>query len=165
MLQLYKRPITEVDVCHYRSKLSYNLLKETDDLPYGTPVEKLIAEFQHKKDVSFCYVLHDMDSGFVTYRKSKGDSRPSVGDNDDDNNSGFISVYKNDVEFWRKSLKVGNENKLLVAFVWCHDDELQNARKFPEFWACETAFGVTKEQRNLFLVAGIDGNNKVFTIF
>ena len=28
-----------------------------------------------------------------------------------------------------------------------------------------TTFGVTKEQRNLFLFAGIDGNNKVFTCF
>ena len=170
VLQLYQKTITEVDVCHYRSKLSYNLLKATSDLPYGTPVEKLIAEFQHKKDVSFCYVLHDMNSGFVTYRKSKGDSHPSVGDQGDDdddydNNGGFISVYQNEVESWRKLLKVGNENKLLVAFAWCHDDELQNARKFPEFWACDTTFGVTKEQRNLFLVAGIDGNNKVFTIF
>ena len=167
VLQLYKRSITEVDVCHYRYKLSYNLLKATSDVPYGTPVEKLIAEFQLKKDVSFCYVLHDMDSGFVTYRKNKGDDHPSLRDNDedDDNNGAFISVYQNEVESWRKLLKVGNENKLLVAFAWCHDDELQNARKFPEFWACDTTFGVTKEQRNLFLVAGIDGNNKVFTIF
>ena len=28
--------------------------------------------------------------------------------------------------------------------------------------ACDTAFGVTKEQRNLFTVAGIDGHNKMF---
>ena len=30
---------------------------------------------------------------------------------------------------------------------------------------CDTTFGVTKEQRNLFLFAGVDGNNKVFTVF
>ena len=52
-----------------------------------------------------------------------------------------------------------------MAFAWCHDDGLQNARKLPEFCACDTSFSVTKEQRNLFLVAGIDENNKVFTIF
>ena len=31
--------------------------------------------------------------------------------------------------------------------------------------ACDTTFGVTKEQRNLFLFAGIDSNNKVFIVF
>ena len=53
VLQLYQKTITEVDVCHYRSKLSYNLLKATSDLPHGTPVEKLIAEFHLKKDAIF----------------------------------------------------------------------------------------------------------------
>ena len=36
---------------------------------------------------------------------------------------------------------------------------------FPEFMGCDTTFGVTREQRNLFLSAGVDGNNKVFTAF
>ena len=108
-----------------------------------------------------------MDSGFVTYRKGKGDNCPLLDDSDcdDDNNAAYISVYQTKVESWRKLLKVGNTNKLLVAFAWCHDDELQNARQFPEFWACDATFGVTKEQRNLFLIASIDGNNKVLTIF
>ena len=55
-----------------------------------------------------------------------------------------------------KLLRVGNTNKLLGAFAWCHDDVLQNVRHFPEFWDCDTTFGVTKEQRDLFLVVGID---------
>ena len=162
VLKQFERTLTEVDVCHYRDKLSFNLLKQTSKLPYGTPVEQLIAEFQLKKDVSFCYVLHDMNSGFVTYKKNKEHDVPVSNGTDNDE---FISVYKNEVESWRKTLEVGTKNQILVAFAWCHDDELQNARKFPEFWACDSTFGVTKEQRNLFLMAGIDGNNKVFTIF
>ena len=107
-----------------------------------------------------------MDSGFVTYRKNKADGELLVDDSTDGNtgNAEYISVYQNEVESWRKLLKVGDDDKMLVAFAWCHDDELQNALKFPEFWAYDTTFGVTKEQRNLFLIAGIDGNNKVFTI-
>ena len=159
---LYHRTINEVDICHYRDRLSDRLLKECSEEPFGTPVDKLIAEFQIKLDVSFCYVLHDISSGFVTYKKNKEDARPVCHGVKNDE---FISVYKDEVETWRKKLKVGNDNKILVAFAWCHDDELQNAIKFPEFWACDTTFGVTKEQRNLFLMAGIDGNNKVFTIF
>ena len=49
VLTLYQRTLIEIDICHYRDKLSFNLLKEASDLPYGTPVEMLIAEFQLKK--------------------------------------------------------------------------------------------------------------------
>ena len=48
VLTLYQRTLSELDICHYRDKLSFNLLKEASDLPYGTPVEMLIAEFQLK---------------------------------------------------------------------------------------------------------------------
>ena len=108
-----------------------------------------------------------MESGFVTYHKSKGDDYKLLDESDDgdDNNSVYISVYQTKVESWRKLLNVGTINKLLVAFAWCHDDELQNTRKFPEIWDSDTTFGITKEQRDLFLIAGTDGNNKVFTIF
>ena len=34
---------------------------------------------------------------------------------------------------------------------------------FPEFLSCDVTFGVTKERRNLFLIAVVDANNKVFT--
>ena len=33
---------------------------------------------------------------------------------------------------------------------------------YPEFLACDVTFGVSKEQRNLLLCVGIDGNNKIF---
>ena len=67
---------------------------------------------------------------------------------------------------WRKLLKVGDTNDILVVdFCWSHDNELRNAATFPEFWSCGTTLGVTKEQRNLFIFSGIYGNNKVFTIF
>ena len=112
MLTQYQRTLSEVDICHYRDKLSYNLLKAASDLPYGTPVEMLIAQFQLKKDVSFCYVLHDMNSGFVTYRKSKGSDLPVSGGTDNDK---FISVYQHEVESWRKLLQLGNNNKY-----WLH---------------------------------------------
>ena len=54
---------------------------------------------------------------------------------------------------------------MLVAFAWCHDEELRYFKMFPEFLSCNVTFGVTKERRNLFLIAGVDANNKVFTCF
>ena len=135
----------------------------TDTLkkPYGTPIDKLINYFSNKRDVSFMYVMHDMDSGFVTYRKNKTDTSS----NESDVNDEYISVYKDAVESWRIELKVEHSEKLLVAFAWCHDEELRYCKMFPEFLSCDVTFGVTKERRNLFLIAGVDANNKVFTCF
>ena len=122
------------------------MLDETASNPYGTPIDKMINYFNQKKDVSFMYVMHDMDSGFVTYRKNKNDT--SV--NESEINEQFIFVYKAAVESWRNELKVSNSKRILVAFAWCHDEELRLCKMFPEFLACDVTFGVTKERRNLF---------------
>ena len=52
---------------------------------------------------------------------------------------------------------------MLVAFAWCSDKDLHLPRAISEYTTCDTIFGVTKEQRNLFIFSGIDGHNKVFT--
>ena len=145
----------------YKDKVLHELLRDTSKTSYGTTVEKLIANFNQKTDVSFTYVLHDYNSGFVTYRKNKDDNL----DNETVLNEDYISVYQSEIELWRDTLSVDRGEKILVAFAWCSDDELRLANMFPEFLSCDVTFGVTKEQRNLFLFAGIDGNNKVFTCF
>ena len=67
------------------------------------------------------------------------------------------------MESWRKELSIKDSNKILVAFAWCHDEALRLCQIFPDFLACDVTFGVTKERRNLFLLAGVDGSNNVFT--
>ena len=61
--------------------------------PYGTPIDKLIHYFYKKKDVSM-YVIHDMDSGFVTYCNNKSDTSA----NQSEVNEKYISVYNVAVE-------------------------------------------------------------------
>ena len=124
--------------------------------PYGTPVERLINDFQKRDDISYIYVTHSINSGFVTHYK--GGPR-----NNENNSQKYISVYHDEINEWRKLLQLADETQLLVAFAWCHDDQLRLVRMYPEFLACDTTFGVTKEQRNLFLFAGIDGNNNKFS--
>ena len=159
--QTYNTTLTEGDLYKYRNKMLYGMLDATVNTPYGTPVDKLIYHFTNKKDVSFMYVMHDMNSGFVTYRKNKTEnsSKETLVD------ESFISVYKNSVESWRNELKLEDSKEMLVAFAWCHDEELRYFKMFPEFLSCDVTFGVTKERRNLVLIAGVDANNKVFTCF
>ena len=42
-----------------------------------TPVDHLIAEFSNKKDISYLYVTHDVQSRFVTHKKEKRDEQNS----------------------------------------------------------------------------------------
>ena len=44
-----------------------------------------------------------------------------------------------------------------------HDNELKNTQMYPQFLSVDVTFGVNKEKRDLLLIAGIDGRNKVFT--
>ena len=48
---------------------------------------------------------------------------------------------------------------MLVAFVWLSNEDLCLSIMFPEYMACDTIFGVTREQSNLFVVAGINRHN------
>ena len=151
----YQITLTSKSIFKFSQKI---LMEAVCQSPHGSPVDVLIADFKQRQDVSFIYVTHDIRSGFVTHQKNH-DSDLSF-----DNSNEYISVYKDDIAAWRLSLKVKDSTTLLVAFAWCDDDQLRLGRMFPEFLACDTTFGVTKEQRNLFLFAGIDGHNKTFTL-
>ena len=74
MLQQFGRVIDECGICHYHDNLSYLLLIDTSDVPYGTPAECLIAEFNQKIDVSFWCVLHYINYGFATLCKEHSKS-------------------------------------------------------------------------------------------
>ena len=68
-----------------------------------------------------------------------------------------------DITNWRKKLLVGDEQQILVAFPWCYDDELRNITMHPYFLAADMTFSVNKEQRNLYVIGGIDSSNNMFT--
>ena len=57
------------------------------------------------------YVMHSIDSGFVTYaNKSKMKDSSQIID------SNVISVYEDQVSEWRQALKLKDDQSLLVAF-------------------------------------------------
>ena len=154
--QKYNINITPSAIRQYHRKLLNPILKDAVSQPFGTPVERLIYDFKNRDDISFIYVTHSINSGFVTHYKDGLKSNEK-------NSQKYISVYHDEITEWRRLLQLHDETQLLVSFAWCHDDQLRLVRMYPEFIACDTTFGVTKEQRNLFLFAGIDGNNNTFS--
>ena len=156
--------VSEQLINRYRHKLMYDVLTECNDKPYGSAVAKLIGLFSARDDVSFVYITHHIESGYVTHRKNNS-GQNSANAKVTDGVGDYIPVYKHEVAAWRQKLKVPDTENILVAFAWCHDDELRAVKMFPEFLAVDMTFGVNREQRNLLLIAGIDGHNSVFTAF
>ena len=139
------------------------MIKSVSKHPGGSSVDKLINLFEVTKNVSFVYTVHRYDTGFVTFRKNRNESIQEYIHSLNDNEK---SEFNNqEIKHWRDSLKLSDTNKVLVAFAWAHDEELRSAMMYPEFLAADITFGVNKQRRELFLVAGVDGRNKVFTAF
>ena len=46
-----------------------NLYDNVSKIPHGKSADRLIFLFQAMPDISYVYVKHDVDSGFVTYNK------------------------------------------------------------------------------------------------
>ena len=127
-------------------------------------INNLIAYFKQMNSVSFVYILHNYDSGFVTYRKKKKSKKTEKYLSNMTESQ--VSKFSQDtISNWRDSLTTSNKGDILVAFAWAHDEEVKAAEKYPEFLGVDVTFGVNIEQRALFLVAGMDGRNRAFTAF
>ena len=46
-------------------------MMETIGQPHGTVVDCLIAELSNQNNISYLYVTHDLQSGFVAHKKEK----------------------------------------------------------------------------------------------
>ena len=156
----YKVNVSWQTIYNIRNKKISDLLDKCAVNPCGSSVDRLIEMFKRQTNVSFVYVMHRYNSGFVTYRKSKNNKSVQT-----DTSMQNKNLSKDSVNDWRDSLKLSETNDILVSFAWAHDDELKAAEMYPEFLAADITYGVNKEKRDLFLVVGIDGYNKVFTAF
>ena len=47
-----------------------NFYDDVSKIPHGKSADWLIALFQAMPDISYVYVNHDVDSGFMTYNKA-----------------------------------------------------------------------------------------------
>ena len=47
------------------------LLKDTIGQPHGPAIDYLITEFSKRNDISYLYVTHDLQFGFVTHKKDE----------------------------------------------------------------------------------------------
>jgi hypothetical protein len=58
--------------------------------------------------------------------------------------------------------KLSGAQQLLLIFFFAHEEELRLLSMHPESLCCDTTFGTENTKKELFDVAGLDGNNKGF---
>ena len=160
MIENYHVTVTVDQIASMRKTLVDNILIDLDMQPTNmTNAEKLITLFRNDPNVNYIYVMHDHESGFITYRKCSNGKEAST------ETLPTAVTDEINIQSWRQSLCLNESNKILVAFAWCHKDESRKVKINPQFLACDLTFKVNKENRNEFILAGIDGNNKSFTAF
>lgn len=139
-----------------------DLIRNLGEEPSNSAAERLIQVFKTYDDVSYIYVKHDINSGFVTYTKSRGTLQELS--HQQQNDSG-LATTSDEIALWRKDLKLGDNNQILVSFAWSHKEESRKMCMFPEFLAVDLTFGTNRQKRHLLVVSGVDGHNKSFTAF
>jgi hypothetical protein len=126
------------------------------------PAQRLIAMFEAEPGITFLYVTHSLNSGFVTFHKKKNEKLTTTSSSSSTESE--VGVKTQYMEEWRIALRV-NTDKILVCFAWCHDEDLRSFKMNPHFLAVDTTFGLNKQRRPLLLAVGADGNQKSFTAF
>ena len=66
----------------------------------------------------------------------------------------FLELYQD--------CKLSGAQQLLLIFFFAHEEELRLLSMHPESLCCDTTFGTENTKKELFDVAGLDGNNKGF---
>ena len=105
----------------------YPLLMDTVEKSHGTPVDHLIVEFSMLNGMSYLYVTHDVQSGFVTYKKEKRDE-PIV----EDEESKYMAFYTEEISTWRRNIKLRDDQTILIACEWYSDEDICLARMVSE---------------------------------
>ena len=57
----------------YHTKLMYPQLIKIITQPRGTTVDRLVAEFSKQNNLSYLYITHNLQFGFITHKKEKMD--------------------------------------------------------------------------------------------
>ena len=155
--------ITQNTIAIGRKNYLSDLFDALEIDPSETASERLIAYFRSQKNISFMYVLHDMNSSFVTMRKAKRDRSQDPMFEKVPINEDEVGVSEIEMLAWREKMGVSDNKKFLVSIAWVHDEDLRLIFMFPEFLGVNVTFGGCIERRNLFRFCGIDGNMKVFS--
>ena len=88
--------------------------------------DKLIVYFKAKTNISYIYILHDIESRFVTNKHNKNSPMSS-----ESTSQNIVSVSISDINSWRANLKVKDSEQILVAMAWCHNEDIWLAQVHP----------------------------------
>lgn len=98
-------------------------------------------------------VCADTNSNLITYA---GKGRPKKNTVTKINDSTMVS----DINSLRASMRLGQNDTIMLLFCWALDDQVRIAHMFPQALAADTTAGTNNEKRELLLVCLMDSFNK-----
>ena len=146
----YKVTIFPKQVITMKQNIVQDLVHSAGEDPSYSSAEHLIQVFRNYMDVSYVYVKHHLQSGFVTYRKKRGSTQQVV---ENDINLTEQASTVDEITLWRQELKLGDNNEILVAFAWSHNEETRKLSMFPEFIAVDLTFGMNRQKLPFLVVS------------
>ena len=107
--------ITQSTIAIARKNYLSVLFEALEIDPSETASEILISYFESQKNISFLYVLHDMNSSFVTMRKAKIDISQDPMFEKVTINENKVGVTEIEMFAWRGKLGVADNKNILVS--------------------------------------------------
>jgi hypothetical protein len=113
-----------------RKEFFEKTLEEIGIDPSTSACDRLLAFYRARQDISFIFVTHSIESGFVTMKKNLNDTNVNdISKDIEELNSDALHIEE--IKNWRKMLNVDDGKKNLVAFAWTHHEEKRKAHMFP----------------------------------
>ena len=133
----------------------------------ASSADQIIHAFQQRTDVAYLSVTYSPTQGLMLSMTNQQKEQLNK------------DIYLNRLSYDEESLKTrqdlehlynssipstanGGSGRLLLIFFYASEEELRLIRMFPEFVCCDTTFGTNRDKKELFTVAGLDGNNHAF---
>jgi len=152
----------------YISKQAKKLMGNDDSSTGTSSADRLLAYLKKQSDVSYI-TLCDIPGSTLVSERGKGRPRKDViitTQHNDLTNAAPANVphaAHEDAQRIRDSLKVSDDQRILLAVAWATDREKKFAQKFPEVLFVDATSSTNVEKRELVLVCGKDSNNSGFT--
>ena len=126
--------------------------------PNASSAEKMIELMNQRDEVSYLIVTYDPVDGIISRGKTGG-RRPTKKFNVDP----AVVTSPTPQELCESNLLRQDEgDKLLLVFMFGHDEEMRLATMHPEFMAADTVNKTNKEKKGCATFSFLDGNNKAF---
>jgi hypothetical protein len=130
-----------------------NLELECHDFDSLSSAEQLLHKLQkyaENDNLHYVAMIHNVEDG---YKIRLPHGRPT---------KAAEGLEQSSITQIRKSMRIHDNQDVLLAVAWCSEYERQMVKKFPELITFDVTEKTNNQKRGLFVGTGLDGNGQIF---